>query len=512
MGTDPTEPEVPGDAVGRRVSCDGERATVRYVGPVPPTAGLWLGVEWDNPERGKHDGSHNGVQYFTCRHAKGGSLVRPAKVSFGVDYVAAVKRQYCGDCDTEKEYIDGEGLSKKLSLDMLFSVLLCDSGVNGPGPEGEIRKMTPQVKWLDLSKTLVSCWEDVSSITKQLDHLEGLQLSSNRLQLLSEPSSHHEAFSKLKTLVLNSCDLTWPQILYCAPMWPQLETLSVEENNITELQRPDGVLQTLKSLSLSGNVLDKDSVLSVAALSRLEELNLSKTALSDLQFPDSSPGSLTAMFPALKTLYLDHNNITEWRVVDELAKLPSLVKLSCLRNGLVSKDGNPRTVTQLLIARLGRLVFLNRCQIHPDERKGAELDYLKMFGEEFLKAGGENQVDSQFTCQHPRYMSLVKKYGAPEEGELKKPESFALKNQLLKVRFVFPDDPERKPIEKKLPTSMVVQKVKGLLYRLLKIPAVDLKLTYTSPKMEGTEFELDSELKSLHFYSIEDGDQVLVRW
>lgn len=31
--------------------------------------------------------------------------------------------------------------------------------------------------------------------------------------------------------------------------------------------------------------------------------------------------------------------------------------------------------------------------------------------------------------------------------------------------------------------SMVVQKVKGLLYRLLKVPAADLRLTYTSPKV-----------------------------
>lgn len=29
--------------------------------------GLWLGVEWDEPDRGKHDGSHDGVQYFSCR-------------------------------------------------------------------------------------------------------------------------------------------------------------------------------------------------------------------------------------------------------------------------------------------------------------------------------------------------------------------------------------------------------------------------------------------------------------
>nr|XP_020511636.1 tubulin-specific chaperone E isoform X1 [Labrus bergylta]XP_020511637.1 tubulin-specific chaperone E isoform X1 [Labrus bergylta]XP_029137479.1 tubulin-specific chaperone E isoform X1 [Labrus bergylta] len=512
MGVDHTEPEVPEDAVGRRVSCDGERATVRYVGSVPPTAGLWLGVEWDNPERGKHDGSHNGVQYFTCRHPKGGSFVRPAKVSFGVDYLTAVEQQYV--YETDKSYVDWEGRSKKLSHEMLTSVLLCGCEVNGSGPGGEIRKKTPQVQWLDLSKTLMSCWEDVSSITQQLDQLEGLQLSSNRLRLLSEPSSHSGAFLKLKTLALNSCDLTWPQILECAPMWPQLEVLSVEENDITELQRPEGVLQTLNTLSLSGNALVQDSVLKIAALPRLEELNLSRTGLTltDLRFDDAAPGSLTAMFPALKNLYLDHNNIAEWRVVDEFAKLPSLVKFSCLGNRLASKDGNPRTATQLMIAKLGRLVVLNRCEIHPDERRGAELDYLKMFGEEWLKAGGGLQPDSTFTCQHPRYLSLIDKYGAPEEGELKKQEAFALKNQLLKVVFVFPDDAERKPIEKKLPASMVIQKVKGLLYRLLKVPAVDLKLTYTSPKKEGTEFEIGNDLKSLQFYSIEAGDKVLVRW
>lgn len=41
MAEDRAEPEVPADAVGRRVSCGGERATVRYVGPVPPTSGCF---------------------------------------------------------------------------------------------------------------------------------------------------------------------------------------------------------------------------------------------------------------------------------------------------------------------------------------------------------------------------------------------------------------------------------------------------------------------------------------
>lgn len=27
----------------------------------------WIGVEWDNPERGKHDGTHEGHTYFKTR-------------------------------------------------------------------------------------------------------------------------------------------------------------------------------------------------------------------------------------------------------------------------------------------------------------------------------------------------------------------------------------------------------------------------------------------------------------
>uniref|UniRef100_A0A7N6AFW1 Tubulin-specific chaperone E n=1 Tax=Anabas testudineus TaxID=64144 RepID=A0A7N6AFW1_ANATE len=493
------EPEVPGDAVGRRVSIGGERATVRYVGPVPPTTGLWLGVEWDSPERGKHNGTHEGVQYFTCRHPKGGSFVRPAKVSFGVDYLNAVQQLYEINAD--------EVLSEEISISSkklnLPSVLLSRCEVNGPGADGEIRRTTPNVQWLDLSGTLMSCWEDVAAITEQLDKLEGLQLSYNRLRLPSEPSALCQAFCNLKVLALNSCDLTWPQILNCAPMWPQLEDLCLEENNITELQRPEGVLQPLRSLNLSSNPLVQHTVFSMSALPRLEKLNLSRTGLSDVRFDDAAPGKNQSHYT--KRYGRVNVCLSQWCVVDELAKLPSLVQFSCRGNRLVSSDGNPKTANQMLIAKLGQLVTLNSCEIYPEDRRGAELDYIKMFGEEWLKAGGQSQTGTEFTCRHPRYQNLIDKYGAPEEGELKKPEPFVLKNQLLTSVDVL-------MCALCSAASMDVQKVKGLLYRLLKVPAADLKLTYTSPKMAGTEFEIDSDLKTLQFYSIEDGDQVLVRW
>jgi dynactin complex subunit len=47
-----------------RVECGPARCTVRWAGRVEGTAGHWLGVEWDSEGRGRHDGAHEGTEYF----------------------------------------------------------------------------------------------------------------------------------------------------------------------------------------------------------------------------------------------------------------------------------------------------------------------------------------------------------------------------------------------------------------------------------------------------------------
>lgn len=60
-----------GPALGQRVSYNSTTGTVRYIGPVGSNTTVeWLGVEWDDPTRGKHDGSHQGKRYFTCTSTK----------------------------------------------------------------------------------------------------------------------------------------------------------------------------------------------------------------------------------------------------------------------------------------------------------------------------------------------------------------------------------------------------------------------------------------------------------
>lgn len=53
---------------GIRINLHGNTGTVRFVGPVDNTTGTWLGIEWDNPHRGKHDGIKDNKRYFTCRY------------------------------------------------------------------------------------------------------------------------------------------------------------------------------------------------------------------------------------------------------------------------------------------------------------------------------------------------------------------------------------------------------------------------------------------------------------
>ena len=54
-------------SLGARLSYNGQLGSVRYVGPVDGAAGLWLGIEWDDPTRGKHNGSKDNKFYFACR-------------------------------------------------------------------------------------------------------------------------------------------------------------------------------------------------------------------------------------------------------------------------------------------------------------------------------------------------------------------------------------------------------------------------------------------------------------
>ncbi|XP_050172583.1 tubulin-specific chaperone E isoform X2 [Myiozetetes cayanensis] len=502
---------VPPDALGRRVSCGTDYGTVRYVGGVSRTSGIWLGVEWDDPQRGKHDGCYEGTQYFRCRYPKGGSFIRPNKANFGVDFLTAVKDRYGLNDKQDIQYgtentvvfgtktVEFVGMDsvaeQQRQLNKLVDISVRECAVSHAGQTEEISRTCANMRHINLSKNLLSSWETVIDIASQVQNLETLNVSENKMKFPSTTTSISSAFSKLKILALNQTEITWTEVLLCAQGWPALEELYLSCNNITVLERPDNVLKTLKLLDLSDNqLLDGNQLHLIAHLPRLEQLILRNTGISSIHFPDAGFGCKTKMFPSLKRLAINDNKISQWSSINELDKLPSLRSLQCNNNPLMDTEKNPETLIQLIIAKISQLEVLNNCEILPAERRGAELDYRKIFGNDWLEAGGhwdpeKNKPSEEFLAAHPRYPSLC-----------------------LTLTIKCPEKPEQKPVEKKLPESMTIQKVKGLLYRLFKIPGSELKLSYESSKLEGKEVELDNDLKPLQFYSIESGDCVLVRW
>jgi dynactin complex subunit len=56
--------------IGGRLRYQESCGTVRYVGQVSGTKAVWIGVEWDDPRRGRHDGSKDGVRYFECTYVQ----------------------------------------------------------------------------------------------------------------------------------------------------------------------------------------------------------------------------------------------------------------------------------------------------------------------------------------------------------------------------------------------------------------------------------------------------------
>lgn len=78
-----------------------------------------------------------------------------------------------------------------------------------------------------------------------------------------------------------------------------------------------------------------------------------------------------------------------------------------LRENPVLKDGTAETTRQLIIARISKLKYLNATEIWHTERTGAEYDYLKLFGKQWLDVENVPEKREEFVVEHPRYPALI---------------------------------------------------------------------------------------------------------
>ncbi|PYH99094.1 RNI-like protein [Aspergillus ellipticus CBS 707.79] len=445
--------------VNQRRAYAGDLCTVRYVGAVEGTTGEWLGVEWDDPTRGKHAGEHRGVRYFTCKnnHPTSGSFVRPSRPADKPrGFLEALREKYASEFLEEQlarqngsELTSGDALHKPIrfnskvaeevgfdkirkqlaKLEELKIVLLDGLRVSGAlaneaNPEdiesayAEIEQTCPLITELDLSQNLLTSWSVIARICKRLKALKALKLIGNRLG----PVEEGLRFEGITGLHLDDTLLTWEEISALTYQFPDLASLSASANQFSTLQIP--ISNTITRLTLENNDLTSlSSIKPLTSLPNLQHLSLRGNNISTVC---TAPSDDPIHFPqSLHSIDLSRNKINSWDFVNLLpATFPGLDTLRISGNPLYNQSIGPSSITgvpekpmtvdesyMLTLARIRSLKVLNYGKIADKDRNNGELYYLSLIGKE-LSASPETEEQS-ILVSHPQFRELCEIYGQP---------------------------------------------------------------------------------------------------
>ncbi len=602
-------------AVGSRLLVGKHGATIRYVGPVEGQDGVWVGLEWDDPTRGKHDGSHSGTRYFSClRHTHSttmaGSFVRLPKLiataDLGQSLETAIQSRYKINTDEHSNIIDDPEVDSEAyvstSSNRRVQIRLVGAAAMAAlvSQDGALKhasfidqrisnlSITPtmgipflsNVATLDLSNNLIGSWIAVTECLKLLPKLHTLNLSGNLLDIDIESSEHTIELPSLRTLVLNNCGVTWSRVVFgIAPCAPQLTALHLcrnnlanldlysSENGLHELTTVDRFLArqfpVLETLDLEENSLGDWNALAeqLHALPRLKTLLLSGNAFEDITYPythgittSTSDGSSTdnnnsnagsnninrGGFRSLEHLMVGSNQLSTWKVADELDKFPCLLDLRISSNpltvnGVVRINRNTSETEEAastttptatvaavafpvryeLIARISKLQMLNGSDIRPGERQDAELAYLRLVTDEIAEAkqgvAGEGEQKSAAAEvvmeKHPKFSSLVAKYGELTASKPSLSQGTTLSSSMVELVFIL----GAKKVKKKVPATLTIGRLKPLVERVLKIKLGHQCLSLVDPLNSANSEDVTSQDgKELGFYGVMNGWQIKV--
>ncbi|PWI74193.1 tubulin-specific chaperone [Purpureocillium lilacinum] len=500
--------------VGQRVSYSGALCTVRYVGRVEGTEGSWLGVEWDDATRGKHDGSHKGVRYFTClsKSATAASFVRPTRPADSPQsFIAALHDKYVahdpqgGEDGTALEQarqiiISGkvaeekgfDKVRRKLAQVGELKIVILDglrvaSAV--ASDERSVAETCPSIVHLDLSRNLLERLGPVVEVCGELSNLQRLSINGNRFQhVLSDKSLDRAeaAFRGVTELALGETLLSWEELCYVAVRCPSLTTLAVGANQLCILPEVDfgSLTSTLTSINLEYNDFTAISDIGcLASLTALRNLHLKGNGIKVMTAANAS----TPIFPhSLKYLDVSYNSIEEWSFVDALAThFPGLTGLRLAHNPVYDAQREVDTKTassseeshMFTIARLAGLKSVNFTHIQHADRTNAEMFYLSRIARQLaaVPEGAEHTV----LAQHPRWAELCGLYGEPDVVRRSEVNPSFLEARLVTVGFHYQDDAGTlRKRTTRIPRSFDIYAVKGIAGKLFGVPPLRVRLVW----------------------------------
>jgi hypothetical protein len=493
--------------IHRKIELNGYVGVVKYCGKLKHKEDndIWLGIEWEDVTRGKHNGTVEGVEYFSCSHTTAGSLIKISKVNFGISFEEALEFKYnfiktegqnelmsflnkanenesyiqAGRKKIEIEFVGKEKALEKFShLDRMQNLDLSFSYFSQVGEN--IGALIPRVKDLFLEKTLLSKWSQFAKLFS-ISSLESLNFVDNAFMHFDDEFEKEVANFKghtaLKTVVLNKCKIDFNALQKLSPLLASVETLYLYLNQVndstidkdTDYTQLKANMKNLKFLSLEkNNIKDYGLVIETMSPVNLKALNLNQNHITAFQSNDT----IKQMAPNVNFLYLDYNAINDEKIISQLNLFINLTDLDILNNPFVTKT-NLEKIKCELIGRLLKLHILNNTDIVKDDRKDYEILYLRNSVSDYLKANSSSTFDMQkftkYMQEHnPNYFILKKKYFDPLEDLLENINTVhtnTIKGNIMEITF----EHNGKQIKKKFPKSTTFYNLKNLLSKLFKL-------------------------------------------
>ncbi|KUI62314.1 Tubulin-specific chaperone E [Cytospora mali] len=513
--------------IGKRLSYNGALCTVRYIGEVSGTIGTWLGVEWDDQSRGKHDGSHKGTRYFEClsRSPTAASFVRPERrADKPTTFLEALQEKYAGEVTADQtpissgpQIIISGKVAEEIGFDkirkqqarlnelkiVILDGLRIDRASDPKVSDKSIKEICPKVVELNLSRNLFTRLEDVVEICLQLEALRGLRLNGNRFQSTTTYSTGEDyvpAFAGVRELALDEMLLDWQGICQIATGFRDLTALYASANQLSSLpvDQAGALPPTLTAVHMEFNEFTTMSSLAgLAALPSLKNLHLKANNISAITSDASQ--EIPVFSKTLSYLDISYNNVSTWSFIDALPdSFPGLTSLRLAHNpiyenpglGLDTSDASTTTsgkasVTEeaymLTIGRLACLTSLNFSAITPNDRTNAEMFYLSRIGRQ-LSSVPEEDAD-KVIAQHRRYAELCDLYGEPVVVRRKEVNPAFLDARLINVKFrsglaVGQTTEDSVSRQAQIPKSLDIYAVKGIAGRLFGLHPLKMRLIW----------------------------------
>ena len=555
--------------LGKRVELNEKTAKIKYVGPLRHKKDfkeneIWLGLEWDDKTRGKHNGTVEGYEYFkTTNGDNSGSLVKMTKVNVGQTFKGALGykynfyeeegNDYHKDVDkalekdnfitTDKkiiniELVGKEKAAKKFSeFEYMPCIDLNYSYINSLG--NDLSNILPRLKELSLTRTLLTKWSEFLDILIQFKNLTLLNFSENILIFDDKFDEDINKFANgeykqhLNTLVLNKCNLDTYHLIKLSPIFTNLDYLYLKDNKINpdtynnsenkkfiddNISNIEKNTTNLKYLSLEQNKIHSFFFgYNIFKSPKLKYINLNQNLISDLipeENIEENQKILELFKKSMEHILLDYNMFKKEDYTKIMVDLETmeLKDIDILNNGFIDKIGVEKVKIEI-IGRNPQLKILNNTTITKIMRRDSEKQYLIDSVKEYINNLGNNNFD-KFVFEkymqktHKQYFNLRKKFFDPlddYENLTKKNNKNTMKSNMAEIVLEF----EGKKINRKFPKSTVFTNLKNLCVRLFKIDG-DVMIHFYL-KNDDKEELIEDETITLQSLNLPNGQIILIK-